>query len=129
MNNRGAQEQIRRVLNKNWLFMPNFISISEEIQILDEINIIMRDQKWCEDHFDSIVTNYRETVRSNIKDFKVLSNIVNNRIRPKFEYFGKTMMPIHCLELSTASRIKKHIDNPEVLFHVRNHSDLSFLVH
>lgn len=97
-----------------WSFILDFIDEKEEKVLLDDLDRLLKKHTWQMSHFDSAIVNYRELSISNLNKAPSLKAVVESKVVPIFQKFGKTMLPIHVLELGPGGLIRPHIDNPEV---------------
>lgn len=88
----------------------NFISESEERELICELMPKLKFTRWNEGHFDGKIHNYREYLASNLQLFPKLRKI---KERVSDFMMDKELLPVHILELRHDGQILPHIDNKD----------------
>lgn len=106
--------QLKSIIAKDWKFIPDFIDHSFELHLASELDKVLVKQQWNDLHVDAIISNYREIMADDLTRFPNMKKLVENHVQPIFRKIGRTMLPIHVLDLNQSGLIKPHIDNPNV---------------
>jgi hypothetical protein len=88
----------------------NFISESQENELICELMPKLKYSRWNEGHFDGKIYNYREFLASNLHMFPKLQEIKD---RVSNFMIDREMLPVHVLELRHDGQILPHIDNKD----------------
>lgn len=100
---------LSEVLKSCFRLELNFVSETEEIQLIAEVMKKLKFMRWNEGHFDGRIRNYREYLLSDTQQIPLLDNITKNRVSPHM--LGKKLLPVHILELRHDGIILPHKDN------------------
>lgn len=87
----------------------NFITENEEIELIKEISRKLRFMRWNKGHFDGKISNYREYMTQELRQFPTLDHLMQTRINDRM--LGKDLLPVHILELNHDGEILPHVDN------------------
>lgn len=104
-----ASLQTREIASRFFKIIPEFVSEKAQQALKDECARGLRKSTWLRDHFDSVITNYRERVVSTLSDFPAISELFERAIRPAF-FSGSTCLPPHIVEISADGFIRPHVD-------------------
>lgn len=101
--------KLSEVLKSCFKLELNFISESEEIELIAEVMKKLKFMRWDEGHFDGKIQNYREHLLSDVSQFPRLNELFNSRVLKQM--MSKRLLPIHMLELRYDGLIMPHVDN------------------
>ena len=109
--------QARGGLEQGWVsscfrMLPEFVSVQDEGLILAEVSGKLKTIKWCEDHLDQTIVNFREFSTSNSAQFPTLFKVFAQfATRLTGTAPSNKLLPLHVLELRHDGYILPHIDN------------------
>lgn len=93
---------------QDFRLLTDFVSESEEKEILNEVDPYLKRQKYEFDHWDDAIHGFRETERKHWypKNKEILSRVM------KVAFEDDKILPhIHVLDLDAAGIIKPHVDS------------------
>ena len=100
-----------KAFEKCFRIIPEFISIQEHDLLIKQCHSALAKATWCGNHFDSVISNYRETTVSNCTSrFPQISNLWNQMKSLGYIDMNVIAMDPHILELASNGRIDHHID-------------------
>lgn len=101
--------RLKKLIETCFTLERNFVSDTEELQLIKELSEKIKFIRWNTSHFDEKIQNYREASLSSVTP--LLNQIVEGRLAPLM--MGRTLLPPHLLELRADGRILEHIDNKD----------------
>lgn len=104
-------DDVKSKLVRDLRVISNFISESEEQNILEEVEPYLKRMKYEKDHWDSAIENFRETERKQWypKNKDTLKKVVEAAFKS-----SSTLPHIHVLDLAAEGFIKPHVDSVRV---------------
>ncbi|KAF7259776.1 Alpha-ketoglutarate-dependent dioxygenase alkB 7 [Paragonimus skrjabini miyazakii] len=117
---RFNHEQLAHLVSKEFIIKPEFISVEEEKNLVDELDTHLLKHRYQDAHWDYAITHYRETER---KNWRTINRSVIERLK---EFTAQTELPapascasadqvvlphIHILDLAENGEIKPHVDS------------------
>lgn len=57
-------EELKRTVERDFTVIPNFITVEQHENLLDEIEATLKKRRYQPDHFDKVISGYKETEKS-----------------------------------------------------------------
>lgn len=97
--------------------IPDFITAAQELSLMKHVELKLKRHKYALNHFDSVITNYRECPVSEWPDDEC-ADVITNMKEAALEFHPSSKnsrwKPIHVLDLSAeGGSIGPHTDNIE----------------
>lgn len=111
--------QLRSIFAKDFSFVHNFQNLAQQKLVYEECLVALRKSTWNKSHFDSVISNYRETLLSGSPDhicqkYPAIWDLLSEHILPRITEFTmlsfEMMMEPHILELASNGCIAYHLD-------------------
>ncbi len=113
-------EKALEMINKSMKVIEDFVTESEEIKLINEIEPYMKRLRYESSHWDDAIHQYRETER--LKWSEENQPIIDRIRQFAFPKGTKQLKYVHILDLAKNGYIKPHVDSVRVRFHPFNHS-------
>lgn len=107
-----ASQHTLNALQNDFALYLEYFSAAEHDILVTESRRALAKMDWNDDHFDSVISQYREVTPKDLRPFPMLSEMFTRQIRPAF--FAKAqwgLLEPHILELAPGGYIRPHIDN------------------
>jgi len=114
---REEESKSGRVDSFGFKVLPNFISDAEHDSLLKDANSFLAKKPFLNDHFDGVITGYREGLMNLSKEGPQNDNLVelsklSKRVYSHFPKTSSPLMPsVHFIELQKNGSIGKHVDS------------------
>jgi alkylated DNA repair protein alkB family protein 7 len=107
-------EKALEMINKSMKVIEDFVTESEEIKLINEIEPYMKRLRYESSHWDDAIHQYRETERLKWSED---NQLIIDRIRQfAFPKGIKQIKYVHILDLAKNGYIKPHVDSVRVGF-------------
>ena len=107
----NASLRTRENIARDFVLRPNFISTGEQEELVRECRRALAKMERNRDHFDSVITDYREVAPRSLAAFPSLRRLYRERILPEYFQDERQMLDPHIIELAACGCIKPHLDN------------------
>lgn len=116
INFEKASSASRLTFSKFFQIIPDFESTQAQATLVDECKRALLKASWCRDHFDKVITNYREISVSNCElRYPAIFSLWNRiRVESLLNQSPPAMMNPHILELASNGHIDYHIDTVRI---------------
>ncbi|XP_057299029.1 alpha-ketoglutarate-dependent dioxygenase alkB homolog 7, mitochondrial-like isoform X2 [Hydractinia symbiolongicarpus] len=105
----NAVKNVKRLLDTDLILYLNYITRSEQDELMKEIDKLFRRKKYEYDHWDGAITGFRETEKTR---WNAQNQAVLNRIRSTCFGDDEKMIPgVHVLDLAKNGSIHPHTDS------------------
>ncbi len=111
----GASALTRKIINegRDFALLPNFITEEEHSHIAEECRRVLERMSFTPDHFDSVISHYREVIATRFSDrMPILYRLYREKIAEQFFTIDRPLAvdDPHVLELSPNGHIRPHLD-------------------
>ncbi|XP_055951376.1 alpha-ketoglutarate-dependent dioxygenase alkB homolog 7, mitochondrial-like isoform X1 [Argiope bruennichi] len=105
----GSDSNLLNIVSEHFKLYENFISESEEENLMKEIDPIFKRRRYEFDHWDGAIQGYKETEKADWNEEN--SKIIQRLQKLAFPAECKTLKLVHVLDLSKDGYIKPHVDS------------------
>lgn len=102
-------------LNGSFKHIKDFITETEEENLVKEVEPHLKRLVYEKDHWDEAIVGFRETERKNWNSTN--SVVIDKLKKAAFKPDDKPLPYVHVLDLAEEGHIKPHIDSPRVNNH------------
>jgi alkylated DNA repair protein alkB family protein 7 len=102
-----TDKKAMQILDELWV-LPEFITPSEEDQLLEEINPMFKKKRYIDTHWDGVITGYKEIEKMM---WKPQNAQIIQRVRQLLPSDTKWRPAVHVLDLAANGPIDAHIDS------------------